>query len=170
MFLIKNWLSIYLILIFSLLSYLSVAHALESDREEKVHIVADSGIYNYKTGVNIYEGHVKIDQGTTHVTADKLITKNNAQHKIQEAIAYGLQGKAHYWTLPNPDEKVIHAWAKIIKFYPIESNATLEKEVFVIQGENHFQGELINYNSKEQTISVPASQKGRAVLVYNPEN
>ena len=145
------------------------AFALDTDRNQKVNIVADSGVYNYKTGVNIYEGHVKVDQGTTHITADRLITKKNPQHKIQEAIAYGLEGKAHYWTLPNQQEPEIHAWAKIIKFYPIESNATLEQAVFVKQGENSFQGELINYNSKEQTISVPASKNARAVLVYNPD-
>ncbi|MBV9576024.1 MAG: lipopolysaccharide transport periplasmic protein LptA [Gammaproteobacteria bacterium] len=165
MCLIKNS----LLISFIFLSLSSIAEGLDTDRKQKVNIIADSGIYNYKTGINIYEGHVRIDQGTTHLTADRLITKNNAQHKIQEAIAYGLQTKAHYWTLPNLQEKEIHAWAKIIKFYPTESNATLEKEVFVKQGENSFQGELINYNSKEQTISVPAAQQGRAVLVYNPD-
>lgn len=143
--------------------------ALDSDRLERVNIVADSGTYNYKSGTNIYEGNIKIDQGTTHITADRLITKSNAQHKIQEATAYGIQNVAHYWTLPKEGDPVIHARAKIIKFYPIESNVTLEKDVHVSQGENSFQGELIHYNSKEQTITVPASKNGRAVLVYNPD-
>ncbi len=154
---------------FFLVTLINSVFALENDRKEKVYFVADSGIYNYKTGINIYEGHVKVDQGSTHLTADRLITKNNKQHKMQEAIAYGLQEKAHYWTLPNTKEPEMHAWAKIIKFYPIESNATLEQDVFIRQGDNHFQGQLIHYNSKEQTISVPASKNNRAVLVYNPD-
>lgn len=151
------------------LSYPLLSSALPTDKHEKVFIVADSTTYNYKTGMNIFEGHVKIDQGTTHITADKLITKSNPQHKIQEATAYGLEGLAHYWTLQKVNEPEVHARAKIIKFYPIESNVTLEQNVLVTQGENSFRGQLIHYNSNDQTIIVPATKNGRAVLVYNPD-
>jgi lipopolysaccharide export system protein LptA len=144
--------------------------ALHEDKKEKVYIVADSTIYNYKTGIRIFEGNVKVDQGTTHLTADRLVTKNNSDHNIQEAIAYGLGQLAHYWTLPKIGEPEIHAHAKVIKFYPIESNVVLEQSVVVTQGENNFQGELILYNGGDQTITVPASKNGRAVLVYNPDN
>ncbi|VVC76123.1 Lipopolysaccharide export system protein LptA [Aquicella siphonis] len=147
----------------------ALTFALDSDSQAKLHIVADSGTYNFKTGVDVYEGHVKIDQGTTHITADKLITKKNSRHKIEEATAYGMQTLAHFWTLPKLGEPEIHARAKIIKFYPLETNVSLEHDVRVIQGENSFQGEVIHYNSNEQTITLPASLNGRAVLVYNPE-
>jgi len=148
----------------------NLVFALETDRTQALHIVSDAGIYNFKTGVDIYEGHVKVDQGTTHLLADKLITKKNKLHKIQEATAYGLQTLAHFWTLPKKDDPEIHAHAKIIKFYPLESNASLEHEVFVEQGENRFQGELIHYNSSEQTITVPATTNAHASLIYYPEN
>jgi lipopolysaccharide export system protein LptA len=158
-------LSLLLLCLYALSSY-----ALEADSKEKVYITSDSSIYNYKTGVNLYEGHVKVDQGTTHLTGDRVITKNNAQHKMQEAIAYGFQEPAHYWTLQKLGEKEIHATALIIKYNPINSNAILENKVVVTQGDNSFQGELVTYNSKEQTIIVPASVNNHAVLVYNPEN
>lgn len=160
-------LNLIFVILFSF-SYSLFAFALPEDNKEKVYIVADSTIYNYKTGNNIFEGHVKVDQGTTHITADRLVTKNNKQRKIQEAIAYGLQDLAHYWTLPKAGDPEVHAHAKVIKFYPIESNITLEQNVTVTQGENSFQGELILYNRNDQTITVPAAQNGRAVLVYNP--
>lgn len=143
--------------------------SLPTDSREKIYIKADSSIYNYKTGFNIFEGNVKVDQGTTHITAEKLITKNDARHKISEAIAYGNDGLAHYWTLTKQAEPEIHAYAKVIKFYPSESNVTLEKQVEITQGENSFHGELIHYNSIDQTIIVPASKQGRSVIVYNPD-
>lgn len=152
-----------------LLAGASISLALESDNRAKLHIVADSGTYNFKTGIDVYEGHVKVDQGTTHITADKLITKKNNRHKIEEATAYGIETLAHFWTLPKLGEPEIHARAKIIKFYPLQMNASLEHDVTVTQGENSFQGEVIHYNSNEQTITLPASLNGRAVLVYNPE-
>jgi len=144
--------------------------ALYEDKKATVYIVADSTIYNYKTGVKIYQGNVKVDQGTTHLLADRLVTKNNKQHIMQEAIAYGDNQRAHYWTLSKVGEPEIHALAKIIKFYPIESNVVLEQRVVVTQGENRFEGELILYNGSDQTITVPASTAGRAVVVYNPDN
>lgn len=154
----------------AILFYLpALSFALPEDKQAKVFIIADSTIYNYKTGINTFTGNVKVDQGTTHIIADKLVTKNNNQHKIQEAIAYGLKEPAHYWTLQKVGDPEIHAHAMIIKFYPIVSNVTLEKNVTITQGENSFQGQLILYNMQDQTITVPASQDGRAVLVYNPD-
>jgi len=145
-------------------------YALPTDKNQKVHIVSDSWTYNYKNGSSLFEGHVKIDQGTTHIIADRLITKNNTQHKIEEAIAYGIDSVAHYWTLPKINDAEIHAFARVIKFYPISSNITLEKDVTVKQGENSFQGQLIHYNMNEQTIAVPASKNGRAVVIFNPDS
>ena len=146
------------------------AFALPEDSHAKIHIVADSSIYNYKNGTSIFEGHVQVDQGTTHITADRLITKNDSQHKIHEAIAYGLQKPAHYWTLPKRGEKRIYAKAEVIKFYPMDANITLKNNVSITQGENYFQGQLILFNNTDQTITVPKSSPNRSVLIYNPES
>ena len=143
--------------------------ALPTDMHQKLHILADAGSYNYKTGVNIYEGHVKVDQGASHLTADKLITKSNPKHEIQEATAYGLLALAHYWTIPKLGEAEIHAHAEIIRFFPIRDNLTLEKQVFVTQGENNFRGELVYIDNNKETITVPPTKTNRAVLVYDPD-
>lgn len=143
--------------------------ALKDDNKAKMIITADSTIFNYKTGFTIFEGHVKVDQGTTHIAADRLTTKTNPGHKIIEAIAYGLQGLAHYWTLPKIGDTEVHAEAKIIKFYPSKSTVALEQNVTMTQGENSFQGQLILYNRNDQTVFVPASNKGQAILVYHPD-
>ncbi|EKD69830.1 MAG: hypothetical protein ACD_46C00720G0001, partial [uncultured bacterium] len=147
----------------------SSIYALSEDSQEKVNVIADSSIYNYKTGINIFEGNVKVDQGTTHITADKLITKTNKEHKLQEAIAYGFNTPAHYWTTPRAGDPIVNASAMIIKYYPIDANIVLEQNVVVAQAENNFQGQLILYNMNTQTITVPASNVGRAVVVYNPD-
>jgi lipopolysaccharide export system protein LptA len=152
-----------LILIFIVLS----AHALPNDRLERIHITADTSKYNYKNGINEFSGNVKADQGSTHLTADRLVTKAN-QHKIQEIIAYGFKQRAHYWTKPKVTDPELHAEANVIKYYPQASNITLEQAVRVKQGENSFQGELIHYNSIDQTITVPKLDKSRALIIYNP--
>ncbi len=146
-----------------------VCFALPTDSSQPVHIASDAATYNYKTGVDVYEGHVRVDQGTTHIRADRLETKKNNEHQIVEAVAYGGKSVAHFWTLPQEKESEIHAYAVKIRFYPVLANAVLEQKVHVTQGLNSFSGEIVQYNNAEQTITVPASKNGHADIVYNPE-
>jgi lipopolysaccharide export system protein LptA len=157
-------------ILFLSLFLVSISFALPEDSKEKIHIKAASAIYNYKSGINTFVGDVQVDQGTTHITADKLVTKSNKAHKIEEAIAYGFKTKAHYWTIPKKDDKELHAYAMIIKFYPQVSNVGLEQDVTITQGENSFNGQRIFYNMHDETITVPPLQNGRAVIVYNPDS
>lgn len=145
--------------------------ALKSDSQKKIRIIGDYALLNYKTGINTFEGHVQVDQGTTHVSADRIQTVNNTHHEIKEVTAFGLQKLAHYWTLPNLGEHEIHAHAKIIKFFPQNSNARLEQDAIVVQGNNSFRGETILYDMNEQTVTVPPSKNGnKAVIIYDPDS
>lgn len=155
--------------LFALLFLPIIAIALPNDDLQTMHIVADSSEFNYKTGANAYEGHVKIDQGSTHLTADRVTTKNNSKHKIEEAIAYGFNNNlAEYITLPKQDDLLLHAKAKVIKFYPAKSMVILEGNVIVTQGKDRFEGPLIIYNMKDQIVTAPASKTGRATVVIEP--
>lgn len=162
---IKYYSLLALVLIFTPLCL----YALAQDHKELMHIVSDSSQYNYKMGETWFEGQVKVDQGTTHLTADRLITKKNAQNKIQEALAFGLQQPAHYWSYPKKGEKMLHAQAKLMKLYPLESRIVLEGDVLVTQGENRFQGQIIVYNIKLQTITVPPTKNSRATFVIEAD-
>jgi lipopolysaccharide export system protein LptA len=142
--------------------------ALPEDSSKNMHIDADSTLFNYKTGFNTYEGNVNVLQGATHLTADRVTTQNNDHHKISEAIAYGKDKLAHYWTVPQKGDPLFHAQAKIIKFYPLTSLVVLQGEVQVTQGNNSFNGSEIIYNIKDQTVTSPANKKGRATIIIDP--
>ncbi len=142
--------------------------ALQDDDRQIMHINSDSSTFNYKTGANVYDGNVKIDQGTTHLTADRVVTTSNAKHKIEEAIAYGLSQLAEYTTLPKTGDDVLHAKAKVIKFYPAQSLVMLEGDVIVTQGKNSFHGPVITYNMKDQIVTAPPSKTGRATIIIEP--
>jgi lipopolysaccharide export system protein LptA len=152
-----------LILIISIIP--SITFALPEDNKQPMHIVSDSSIFNYKTGQDIYEGNVKVDQGTSHLTADRLVTQKNKEHKIISAIAYGLKSLAVYTTIPKKGDAEMHAVAKVISFYPPTSTVVLEGEVVVSQAENNFHGQHIIYNMKDQIVAAPASKNGRATIV-----
>lgn len=141
------------------------ASALPDDNSKPLHINALTTLFNYKTGVNTYEGNVKIDQGTTHIIADRVITQNNNQHKISIATAIGVKNYAEYITIPKTGDQTFHAKAKMIKFFPLTSLVILEGDVKATQGENSFQGPTIIYNIKDQLVTAPASKLGRATIV-----
>lgn len=146
-----------------------LAFAMPTDSKEKLHITSNSSTYNYKTGINTFEGNVKATQGTSHITADKLITKTNGTRNIQEAIAYGLLQPAHYWTTPDKNRLPVHAHAGILKYYPMAANIAMHRDAYVTQGKNVFKGQLVLYNINQQVINVPASTRGRSILVFNPD-
>jgi lipopolysaccharide export system protein LptA len=147
----------------------SPVFSLSEDSKQPLHIVSDTSIYNYKTGINDFEGHVQVDQGTTHITADKLTTKTNGSRKVQEVVAYGIHDTAHFWTLPKKSKPEMHATANIIKYFPIAGTFALENNAHVTQEKNSFQGQLVLYSMNDQTITVPETTSGRSVLVYNPD-
>jgi lipopolysaccharide export system protein LptA len=143
--------------------------ALPEDSEEPLYIVADTYALNYKTGFDSYEGHVKVDQGTTHLIADKVVTQKDSNHKIISAIAYGILTFAEYTTLPNKEDPILYAKAKTITFYPPTSIVILEENVIVTQGENSVKGPLIVYNMKDQTVKAPPSKNGRSTIMIEPK-
>ena len=150
--------------IFSSLSTFS----LPTDMQQTLHIIADSASMDYKTGLTTYEGNVKINQGTSRLTADRVITQRNKQHQIEEASAYGIQHPAEYTTIPKEGDKLLWARAMIIRFYPLKSTVVLENKVTIIQGENNFKGPIIIYNAKNQTVNAPPSKDGQATLIIKP--
>lgn len=151
-----------------LYSFMNTALALPTDDTKVMQIVADSSQLNYKSRNNIYEGNVKVDQGSTHLLADRVTTQNNEHHKLSEAIAYGTKQLAHYWTIPRENDPELHAYAKVIKFYPLKSQVVLEGDVVVTQGENSFHGPSIIYNIKDQTVISPPTIQGRSTIIIEP--
>ncbi|MDR3490751.1 MAG: lipopolysaccharide transport periplasmic protein LptA [Gammaproteobacteria bacterium] len=155
--------------LFLIIIFMSVnSFALPDDSNKAMQIHASSTLFNFKKGFNVYDGDVKVTQGSTRLTADKLTTQNNDTHKMEEAIAYGFQNPAHYWTLPKAGDVEFHAQAKVITFYPLKSLVKLEGDVVITQGNNSFHGPIILYNIKDQTVTSPASNKGRATIVIDP--
>lgn len=132
-----------------------------------LHIKANSSLFNYKTGVTIYDGNVIIHQGTTCLTAERVVTYANNHHRIAKAVAYGLTHLAEYTSIMPPEKKWLHAKAKMIAFYPLQSTVVLEKNVIITKGNNRFEGEKIIYNLKTQIISAPENKKRQSKIIIN---
>lgn len=148
----------------------STCIALSSDREQLLKVSADSADLNQSTHQGVYEGHVEIDQGTTHLRAEKAITEANEKNKLIKAIALGNDKKqAHIWTLMEKNKPLLHAYADKIYYYPERNIVELIGSARIIQGENTFSAPKITYNTLEQHVVTEKKGHTRTTIIIHPE-
>jgi len=138
---------------FLLVLFISVySYALSSDRLQPYHIQSDRVNFNRSKNIARYEGNVKVTQGTSTLTADKLIMyfmDKNSQ--IKKMIATG--NLAHYSTLPDGKKQKMFAQANIIIYYPQENKIILKEHAKVTQEHYLLSSNKITYNIKQQSMS-----------------
>lgn len=144
-----------------------LALALPSDQDQPFKIAADNVQIDHNTGTTTYQHHVLVDQGSTHLIADHMVTVNNPQNQLTEIIASGKQ--AIYRTITDSKKPELIAKADTIKYYPLENKIVLLGKANVKQGENVFTGPVIEYNTKLQTVISSAAQYGRTTMIIQPK-
>lgn len=144
----------------------NIALALTTDKQQNAYIDADSATINHKSNSCIYRGHVKLTQGTTIILADVLTTYTNANNQLQRAVAVGKL--ASYTTQPDSGPHLFVAMAQTINYDPYKSQITLIGDAKATQGSNSFAGPRMEYNTKQQTVTSPASPQGRTTIVFQP--
>lgn len=160
------------ILVVGLLCGFAVQHvfALPTDKQQTLHIVADYVQIDHAKGTNYYKGNVHIEQGSTHLDTDILVTRNDQNNQLTEIIATGIGKRAVYRTLPESGKPEFIAQADIIKFYPQKNKVMLIGNARASQEKNAFTGPLIEYNTKLQTVVSTSSHLGRTTILIQPEN
>ena len=144
--------------------------ALPEDREQVLHLSADTADLNQEKHQGIYIGDVQLDQGSTHVRAAHAITEGNNQNQLVKALAKGnAKAQAHYWALTAIDKPPIHAYADNIYYYPARHLIELIGNARVEQGENIFSAPTIRYDTLHQHVITKSNGKERTTIIIHPE-
>src|SRR3990167_1372613 len=138
------------------------------DKQQPLFIVADEVLMNTHTHITIYTGHVHAQQGTSHLTADKVITFKSNQNKMQKIIAYGKQAK--YNTLPNDSKDPLYASADVLIFKPNENMIQLRGNGVLTQAQRKLTGEKIYYNTAAQTLYSAQHESSRTTIIIPPSD
>lgn len=160
------YLSIFIICGFLL--YPEISLALPSDNKKPANIDANSALLNQKTGTYTFIGHVTVQQGTTKLSADKLIAYSSKQKKINKVIAYGKP--AHYQTLPKPGEKRFYASANKIEYYATTGKVILIGHGKLKQGSSTFNAPYITYDRKKGIVTSKPGKQQRTTIIIQPSN
>lgn len=153
-----------LCLLMSLWFFSDLGYGLSTDKQQVAKIKADSVEYNETTGVSTYIGHIIADQGSTHLTADKIQVIYSKQHQIEQITANG--NPVRYQTLPDGKQIPIIAIADQIIYYPTKGKVILIGHGSVTHNHHQFTGPHIEYDIiAKRILSRPDGQSGTTITL-----
>lgn len=129
-----------------LLASVAPAHALSTDSEKPISILADQAEHNDATRITIYRGNVVIDQGSLHITGDTVTINFDAQDEVTKITAIGVP--AHFRQLPDGDTNHRKAWAKQMEYFPEQDLIMLMGEALYEKDGSRVQADRLVYDSR----------------------
>jgi lipopolysaccharide export system protein LptA len=141
------------------------AWALPEDAEQPIHIRADAAELNENTGIAIYRGEVRMDQGTLRVTADTMTIELDNE-RVVKITAEGQ--RAHYQQQLKKDESEVLADARTIVYYTQEERVELIGQAYLTQDGNEFTGEVIKYDIRAGKVDAKANESGGVKMILKP--
>ena len=151
------------------------AAALPSDREQPIHIQADSAVLDERKGIAIYRGDVIITQGTLKITGDTVTIKQLPGGEIDSFTSVGQP--AYYEQIPDEGKDLVQAYGIVIEYFARQDQIVITDQAKVVQSENTFRAEKITYHTINETIHAERAPAGsvsreepRVQMVIQPRN
>ncbi|MFV0477188.1 MAG: lipopolysaccharide transport periplasmic protein LptA [Parahaliea sp.] len=133
----------------------NAAIALPSDQDQPIHIRADKALRDEKQGYTVYEGNVRMQQGSLEINAQRV----TVFHKVEEADRILAEGKpARMQQQPNPGEALMHARAERISYFKNQARVVLRYNASIEQDGSKVTGDSIEYLINEERIRANSLQ------------
>lgn len=136
----------------------SATHALPSDRQQPIHIEADTADLDDKKGVAIYRGDVVVTQGTLKITGDTVTVVQQANGDVKSFKSVGRP--AYYEQIPDVGKDKVQAWGLTIEYLAQQNKIIITDQARVEQGKNTFRGEKITYDTIAETVVAGRAPSG----------
>ena len=141
----------------------AISQALPEDRLQPVNIEADRAELSHTAGRTVYEGNVKLSQGSLRINADRLvITLQNGT--VSELTANGSQAVLEQ--LISADKPPLNARADTIVYRVGDELLLLTGNALVVQGESTIASNRIEYLINSGGIK--ADERVRLTLPTQP--
>lgn len=147
-------------------AYSGFIYAKNTDQTQNIYVEADTLTFNNKTNIGIYQGHIKLRQGTRLLTADYATSYSNQAGQIIKIVATGHPAQYHAYVFHKHPPLI--ATGNTIYYYPLRDWLEAVGDAQIIQDKNHFQGPRINYDFKKKTVGSSPSKKGHTQIILAP--
>jgi len=145
--------------------------ALPEDRNQPIYIQSDRAERDERKGTTVYTGDVEIDQGSLHISADRVTIAMDGD-QVNRIDAVGAPAKMHQ--KPSPEREPVYARAITIQYDVVREILTLIEQAAVTQEGSTVKGEHIEYFVQEQRVKASAgtaeSGASRVQMVIQPRH
>lgn len=151
------------------------AQAEQADRDKPINLEANTMDVNDATKVSVYQGNVRLTQGTLLILADKLVVKQDSEG-FSTGTAYG--NPATFRQKRDGVDEYIEGWAQRIEYDGKRDKVELFVSARVKRGQDEVRGSYIAYDGKTEFFQVKGGQdavtetnpKGRVRAVIQPKS
>jgi lipopolysaccharide export system protein LptA len=145
------------------------AWGLDADREQPINIEADTATLNDKTGFSVYEGNVRLQQGTLLFTGNRM-TVQLTDKKLDTIVLTGTP--ATYVQRPQGKDTDQHAEAGRIEYYALDERVILLDNARIWEsGDDEFRSDRIVFNLASDTVDAGGGgDKGRVHITLQPKD
>lgn len=162
---------------FILLSLGTTHAANKKTAKEPIDIKAEYLLLDQNKGISKYKGNVIFTQGTLIIKADSVILYSNGE-KLTKAFITGSPADIQHQP---DDEPKVHSQAKKIDYFVDKEKLILRGDAFVDQGDRHFSGEKIEYDTRQKIVTASGNKpetsktseksppRGRVHVIIGPE-
>lgn len=130
------------------------AHAERADRDKPVGIEADRVTVDDKNKVQIFEGRVKLTQGTLTILSDKVVVTQDAEGFQKGVATGGAGGLARFRQKREQKDEWVEGEAERIEYDARTDIAQLFNRAKVTSGKDEVTGQYINYDGYNETYLV----------------
>ena len=140
--------------------------ALDSDRNQPIEVEADRLEVREQENISIYEGNVKLVQGSLVITSDLLVIHFNDANELTLMEMSGQP--AHFRQLDNQQQEMLGE-AEQIDYTESRSLLEMRRSARFRHAGDEIQGELIRINTETNAIEARGGEtEGRVKMVIKP--
>lgn len=140
------------------------------DASQPISVEADQLELNQKTGISIYTGNVRMQQGSTLLLAERL-ELHSVNKQLKEGYADGTP--AHMEQVDPETGELIRAEALHMEYRFDDGQLVLKREAHLWRGGDEFSGSHLIYDKANKSVRAFGDKKnngdGRVRVILQPE-
>lgn len=142
--------------------------ALDSDREQPIHVEADRLEVREQENVSIYEGNVKLVQGSLEINSERLVIHFNAANEL---TLMEMTGKPATLRQLDNQQQELYGEAEQIDYSEVKSLLIMRQSAFLDHAGDTIKSDLIRLNTATNGIEAGGTQTDERVkMVIKPRN
>lgn len=140
------------------------AQAERSDREKPVNLESDTVEVNDLSKVSVYQGNVRLTQGTLLMTADKLVVTQD-DDGFSKSTAYG--NPTYFKQKRDGLDELTEGWAQRMDYDAKRDKVEMFTHARIKRGQDEVRGNYIAYDGQTESYRVIGGKE--ATTEYNPK-